>query len=104
METFEINMSLALSAATVIVLSAEHIDVEERLSSASATPIPGPLARFDTTATEAPSVVDDASAVVRAAAKTVERLAFLPTDPKDEALVDALVARKMAPKKLEPLE
>lgn len=85
------------------IWSAEYVDVEERVSSNSSTPLPHPVPRSSFEATEAPVVVSDAETVVRAAARLVDALDLLPVDPADEEAVDALVARKTAGRSMTPL-
>lgn len=98
---FALNMALlAVTPAMGVEATTDTMfDFEEKRSSHGSTPIPGRLSVVGAERTESATVVGDAADVVLSAGKIIKRLSFLPTDPQDEAIVDALVSRRMADKK-----
>lgn len=68
--------------------------VEEHVSSRTSTPLPIHVGPRVVDATFSRASESDAAATVRAAARVIERLAFLPTNAEDEAMVEQLVAER----------
>jgi hypothetical protein len=103
MPTLEILYHLALAGTSAGMPIEESIDVEEHLSSSSSTPIPAELGiiRSDSTASSVP--ISDAAQVVAAAGRVITRLAFLQTNPDDEAIVDELLRERLATKGRRPI-
>lgn len=82
----------------------DSVELEEHLSSSSATPIPSQLgiARSNHP-TASPVPISDAAEVIRSAGRTMARMAFLPTNPLDEAMVDELLRTREAGRIKRPL-
>lgn len=98
----EIVYYLAVGTSAGIPLE-DPVQVEEHLSSSSSTPVPVELGLVPSDSTSSPAPISDAAEVIRSAGRTMARLAFLPTSPEDEAIVDELIRARQATKARRPI-